>query len=269
MTQEDSTLTPVFEASPGAETKLHILLAEDNLINQHMTRATLTKRGHTVIIAANGIEVLEALTKDNFNLILMDVQMPDMDGIQATAAIREMEKQTGEHIRIIALTAHALKGDSDKCLAAGMDDYLTKPIRPNELLQSIENARSYPIPEPDAAQGEPVDLREFENRCSGDPKLIRQLVLLFLGNYHKYLADIREAINRRDPRDLEYRAHFLKGVLTNFSARSARIIAARLEELAKDEKLNDAESVYSALEEQMARVKPCLEAIITATAGHC
>ncbi|MBF0474504.1 MAG: response regulator [Deltaproteobacteria bacterium] len=269
MTQEDTTQTPILEESPGAEPKLHILLAEDNFINQQMTRTTLTKRGHTVVIAGNGIDVLEALAKDKFDLILMDVQMPGMDGIQATAAIREKEKCTGEHIRIIALTAHAQKTDRDRCLAAGMDDYLTKPVRPSELIKCIENAGSCPIPEPDAAQDESVDLLEFKNRCSGDQRLIRQLVLLFFENYHKYLADIREAIDRRDPRDLEYRAHFLKGVLTNFSARSARVIAARLEEMAKDEKLNDVESVYSAMEEQMARVKLCLETIITPTADPC
>ncbi|MBF0495373.1 MAG: response regulator [Deltaproteobacteria bacterium] len=268
-TQDDTPLTPAFEASPGAKPKLHILLAEDNFINQQMTRATLTKKGHTVIIAANGIEVLEALAKDHFDLILMDVQMPDMDGIQATAAIREIEKQTGEHIRIVALTAHAFEEDRDKCLAAGMDDYLAKPVRSSELLKNIENGGTCSVLAPDTAPDVPVDLRDFENRCSGDQRLIGQLIQLFFQNYHKYLADIREAMDRRDPRDLEYRAHFLKGVLTNFSARPARIIAARLEEMAKDEKLNDVESVYAALEEQMARVRLCLEAVITPTPGPC
>jgi CheY-like chemotaxis protein len=115
-----------------------VLLAEDNLVNQRLVVRLLEKRGHRVVVAATGLEALKALEKESFDLVLMDVQMPDMDGLEATAAIREREKDTGVHQAVVALTAHAMKGDREKCLAAGMDGYLTKPIRPQELDQLLE-----------------------------------------------------------------------------------------------------------------------------------
>jgi len=121
---------------PGSSLKL--LLAEDNTVNQRLAVRLLEKRGHRVVVAANGVEALAALKKDNFDLVFMDVQMPEMDGMEATAAIREKEKRTGEHIVVVALTAHAMKGDREKCLAAGMDGYLSKPIRPQELDDVLE-----------------------------------------------------------------------------------------------------------------------------------
>ncbi|MGA7573293.1 MAG: response regulator [Terriglobales bacterium] len=118
---------------PKPETVLHILLAEDNPVNQKVARRMFEKRHHQVVVAGNGIEALEALQKYNFDLVFMDVQMPEMDGMEATARIRLEEKLTGSHQIIIALTAHAMKGDRERCLEAGMDDYLTKPIRHQEL----------------------------------------------------------------------------------------------------------------------------------------
>jgi signal transduction histidine kinase/DNA-binding response OmpR family regulator len=112
---------------------LEILVAEDNLVNQRLALRLLEKRGHRVVLAANGRKALEALEKHNYDLVFMDVQMPEMDGMEATAKIRATEKLTGGHIPVVALTAHAMKGDQELCLAAGMDDYLTKPIRPAEL----------------------------------------------------------------------------------------------------------------------------------------
>jgi signal transduction histidine kinase/DNA-binding response OmpR family regulator len=117
---------------------LRVLLAEDNLVNQRLAVRLLEKRGHRVVVAGNGREALEALGKESFDLVLMDVQMPEMDGFAATAAIREMEKSGGRHQTVIALTAHAMKGDRERCIAAGMDDYLTKPIRPEELDALLE-----------------------------------------------------------------------------------------------------------------------------------
>jgi PAS domain S-box-containing protein len=117
---------------------LSVLLAEDNLVNQRLAVRLLEKRGHRVVVAGTGVEALSALEKERFDLVLMDVQMPEMDGLEATAAIREKEKSTGAHQAVVALTAHAMKGDREKCLAGGMDGYLTKPIRPNELDQLLE-----------------------------------------------------------------------------------------------------------------------------------
>jgi two-component system, sensor histidine kinase and response regulator len=115
-----------------------VLLAEDNPVNQRLAVRLLEKRGHSVVVAGNGREALEALEKQSFDLVFMDVQMPEMDGLEATAAIREKEKGSGVHRPIIALTAHAMKGDRERCLASGMDGYLTKPIRPQELDEILE-----------------------------------------------------------------------------------------------------------------------------------
>jgi len=112
---------------------LRILLAEDNLVNQRLATRLLEKRGHSVFIASNGREALEALEKETYDLVLMDVQMPEMDGPEATMRIRQKEILSGGHQQIVALTAHAMKGDEEKCLSAGMDGFLTKPIRPQEL----------------------------------------------------------------------------------------------------------------------------------------
>jgi two-component system, sensor histidine kinase and response regulator len=117
---------------------LRVLLAEDNLVNQRLAVRLLEKRGHRVTVAATGLEALRALEKDAFDLVLMDVQMPEMDGLEATAVLREKEKSTGAHQAVVALTAHAMKGDREKCIAGGMDGYLTKPIRPQELDQLLE-----------------------------------------------------------------------------------------------------------------------------------
>jgi len=120
-------------------TFLRVLLAEDNAVNQRLAVRLLEKRGHMVVVAGNGREALEALEKESFDLVLMDVQMPEIDGLAATEAIREKEKVTGTHLAVVALTAHAMKGDRERCLAAGMDDYLSKPIRPPELDAILES----------------------------------------------------------------------------------------------------------------------------------
>jgi len=131
---------------------LRVLLAEDNPVNQRLAVRLLEKRGHRVTVAGNGRETLDALDRENFDLVFMDVQMPEMDGMEATTAIRDKEKRTGQHQPIIALTAHAMTGDREKCLAGGMDGYLTKPIRPQQLDEILQQY---------AARGgaqEPVDL---------------------------------------------------------------------------------------------------------------
>ena len=118
---------------------LRILVAEDNAVNRLLVTALLRKRGHTILTVVNGREAVAAVTEDVFDIVLMDVQMPEMDGLEATAAIRRLEAVTGAHVPIIALTAHAMKGDREICLAAGMDEYLSKPINPTQLFALIES----------------------------------------------------------------------------------------------------------------------------------
>jgi two-component system, sensor histidine kinase and response regulator len=118
--------------------KLRILLAEDNMVNQRLAFRLLEKQGHVIVLANNGQEALDHLLKDSFDLILMDVQMPDVDGLEATREIRKREVSTGKHIPIVAMTAHAMEGDRERCIEAGMDDYISKPIKASMLFEVIE-----------------------------------------------------------------------------------------------------------------------------------
>jgi two-component system sensor histidine kinase/response regulator len=124
----------------------HVLVAEDNIVNQKLVARLLEKWGHTVVLASTGTEVLRALDRELFDLVLMDVQMPDMDGLQATAVIRAQEHRTGTHVPIIALTAYVMPGDEAQCLAAGMDAYVTKPIRPADLLAALQRIMEEKVP---------------------------------------------------------------------------------------------------------------------------
>jgi CheY-like chemotaxis protein len=146
------------QGARGPMGSLRVLLAEDNPVNQLLATRLLEKRGHRVVVAANGREALAALEKESYDLVFMDIQMPDMDGIEATAAIRERENSSGKHQPVIALTAHAMKGDQERCLDAGMDDYLSKPIQPHELddiLEKYIGRRMEAVNMPqDAARGE-------------------------------------------------------------------------------------------------------------------
>jgi two-component system, sensor histidine kinase and response regulator len=140
--EKDRTTLVTRHSLREARRNLRILLAEDNAVNQTLVVRLLEKRGHTAVVANNGREaltILEESAPGGFDLVLMDVQMPEMDGFETAAAIREKEKSTGQHLPIIALTPHAMKGDRDRCLAAGMDGYISKPIRPEELFQVIDN----------------------------------------------------------------------------------------------------------------------------------
>ena len=132
-------LTRYSLASETGPRNLRILLAEDNAINQKIARALLEKRGHSVALAINGRQALEQWEQHSFDVILMDVQMPEMDGFEATGLIRQQEQISGQRIPIIALTAHALKGDEERCLSAGMDSYVTKPIQAKQLFLAIES----------------------------------------------------------------------------------------------------------------------------------
>ena len=136
-----------------ASRSLRILLAEDNIVNEKVACAILNKAGHTVEVARDGLQAVRIMASGSFDIVLMDVQMPEMDGFEATAAIREMEKHTGAHTPVIAMTAHALGGYEERCLAAGMDGYVTKPIRREQLLQTLAEFQGEPEPSAVAGSG--------------------------------------------------------------------------------------------------------------------
>ena len=202
---------------------LHILLAEDSFVNQKLVVTLLEREGHAVTVVGNGRAALAALAAESFDLVLMDVQMPEMDGLEATAAIRVRERQTGGHMPIVAMTAHALKGDRERCLEAGMDEYISKPIHVRQLLETIERAVGGPAApetpaEAPAAESETMDWNEVLKAARGDRKLLGTIVAAALDELPRLLAAIREAIAAGDATGLRLSAHTLKGSVQYFGA---------------------------------------------------
>ena len=242
--------------------QLRILLAEDNAVNRELTVRILSKRGHSVTVAANGKLALEALETQAFDLILMDVQMPEMDGFEATGAIRKQEAVTGTRIPIIAMTAHAMKGDRERCLAAGMDGYISKPVQAEELLKLAEAFATGDGGPIDSAK-EPVHSVMDRNlalaRVDGDESLLADLAKLFIEESPKMLAAVRQAVSSKDPERLQRAAHSLKGAVATFAAQNACEAALRLERLGRAGDLADAEKAYASLESQIERLRSVLE----------
>ena len=164
-----------------------MLLAEDNAVNQRLTVRLLEKRGHTVTVVQDGTEALAALRRQTFDVVLMDIQMPHMDGLATTQAIRACEQDTTTHVPIVAMTANAMQGDRERCLAAGMDGYVTKPLRPTELFEVITRltaSAAYPPETPAAPEEEQdiLDRKTLWERVAGDADLLREIVELFLAD---------------------------------------------------------------------------------------
>jgi two-component system sensor histidine kinase/response regulator len=250
-----------------ARPKLRILVVEDNAVNQRLAVRLLEKQGHEVDVAANGREALAKLAAGPpFDLALMDVQMPEMDGLEATAAIRREEERTGRHLPILAMTAHALKGDRERCLAAGMDGYVSKPLHPEELYAGLRGVLQPPR-EPSAglptepARGAPVDHAALLARVEGDSGLLREMAELFLKTYPKLLDEIRRAIERQDALALERAAHTLKGSVSNFVAREAFLAATELENMATRRDLALAPRACGELAGTLERLRPALESL--------
>ncbi|MFL5401816.1 MAG: response regulator [Gemmatimonadales bacterium] len=236
--------------------RLKILLAEDNLVNQQLVVRILEKRGHSVDVVGNGVQALDALKRAEFDLVLMDIQMPEMDGFEATAAIRAGESSSGISIPIIALTAHAMTGDRERCLAAGMDAYLSKPIRAAELIQTIESLMPELPPSMPTdgkrpvtgEKGESFDRAALLALVEGDVAILRDLVDIFLADTPALLTDLRDAVARRDANRIEFLAHRLRGSVANFQAGSAVFAAQRLEEMAGLGQLLEVEKMLSDFE---------------------
>jgi PAS domain S-box-containing protein len=252
----------------AARRKLRILVAEDNTINLELLTRLLQKDGHTVMAVTTGREAVDLLDKDaaHCDIVLMDVEMPDMDGFQATAVIREKEQLSGKHIPIIALTAYALKGDRERCLAAGMDGYVSKPIRYQDLIETIQNLvlDVSNIPTPAPAEETPVGVLDealLVSRVDNDPQLLSDLVELFLVECPRLVDEIRLALDMKDAKAVERGAHSLKGCTSNLAAQMASEAALKLERLARAGDLVDADCVLQELEYQLELLKPALLAV--------
>jgi signal transduction histidine kinase/CheY-like chemotaxis protein len=253
--------------------RLRILLAEDNVINRAVATGILQKPGHTVVHAANGREVLSALGTGSFDLIFMDIQMPEMDGLEATHRIRALEAATKHHLPIVAMTAHAMAGDRERCLAAGMDDYIAKPLRKEDVLSVLEHrhfAAADSVPEPPrpgsngtkAAQP-PLSLctrEELLEQCDGDEELMGRLIALFRENTPRLLDDIRNAIARRAGPDLARAAHALLSSLGAFGAEEACRLTRELGTQAHQENYENTDRTFAALERRTSEIHTALAA---------
>jgi PAS domain S-box-containing protein len=250
----------------------HILLVEDNPVNQEVTLGMLQLLGCRVDLAANGREAVEAVSQNRYDLVLMDCQMPEMDGYAATRAIRKSETcQT----RIIALTANALAGDSDQCLAAGMDDYISKPFTLQTLRASLERwlpagveGAALPAAEEGTGAVGPVDAKALENiralQAPGGPNLLSRVIGLYLSGSPKLLEDLREAAVRRDADALRNASHTLKSSSANLGALSLSSLCKELETNAREGRVDDAAEAVAGIEAEYGRVKAFLEDLAAA-----
>jgi PAS domain S-box-containing protein len=248
-----------------SQRSLRLLLTEDNVVNQKLALRLLEKRGHTVVVAANGKEALEALARQAFDVVLMDVQMPEMDGFEATAIIRAQEKTTGGHVPIVAMTAHAMKGDRERCLQVGMDGYISKPLQPSELFEAVEGLAAAGAPSPglviSVENAGPVFDVEFALRgVGGDRELLKEIIDVYFVECPRWMAEIGAALARGDAATLRRMAHTLKGTLSGFGAAEACALAQRLEDMGRGECLQGGPKVCAALAEALARLEPALAA---------
>jgi CheY-like chemotaxis protein/HPt (histidine-containing phosphotransfer) domain-containing protein len=257
-----------------------ILLAEDGVVNRQVAVGLLEKRGHHVTVVDNGQRAVEACRDKTFDLILMDVQMPVLDGFAATAAIRESEAKSDKHTPIIAMTAHAMMGDRERCLAAGMDDYVSKPFRPRALFEAVErvapaasnegaisNAAPSPrVSEPECPQtcdssSQAFDRDEALRNVGGSSAVLTEMIELFATECPKQMAGIAAAHESGDPHAVMRAAHTLKGSLALFAAEAAAAAARRIEMMARDGNLEEYPEAWAELERHVGEVLQALRAL--------
>ncbi len=268
---------------------LRILLAEDSVVNQKLAVGLLERNGHSVVVANNGKLAAEMALTQDFDLILMDVQMPEMDGMQATALIRKQQQQTGVRVPIVAMTAHAMKGDRDRCLAAGMDDYLSKPIRPKQLFEKIAEvlgAAQTASESPSCNSDVPTALAESDEATAavgdqenatpsacetinwsmalrgvnGDESLLKAVIDEFLKESPKLISEMHKALDEQDAKSFRRAAHTMKSSLRYVGCPGASRAASELEQLGKTEDLTPAPAAVNLLKGQLERLRPALVA---------
>ncbi len=252
--------------------RLQILVAEDNPVNQLFARRTLERAGHDVTVVGNGAAAVEALAAMSFDVVLMDIQMPTLDGYQATAKIREQERETGRHQPIIAMTAHAMKGDREHCLAMGMDEYVSKPIRSELLFQAIRIVLSRvpyrhatstleyrSAPAPDQL---PIEPAEDVQESPEDAAFRRELAEMFLEDYPHLMSKIRESIDARDGAELKLAAHTLKGSTGVFKDSTAYDAALQMELVGRDVAWERAEAAWATLSDEIDRLSAALTTLV-------
>ncbi|MDK2123878.1 response regulator [Parachitinimonas caeni] len=253
--------------------RLHILLVEDNPVNQKLAVRLLEKLGHRIVVAENGQEALDFSADGQFDLVLMDVQMPVMGGLEATRLIREREAGSSQHLPIVAMTANAMQGDREICLQAGMDGYVSKPINPQILIEEIDRVLDR-LGNPDAPAAaaaavaltvtevinfDAIDMKEALARLGGDRGLLREIANIFLDDYPKRLEEVRAAISVEDGVQLSRAAHNIKGVAGNLSANPLREVALEMEAAGKRGDIGHARNLLRDLEKRLSELARVLE----------
>jgi signal transduction histidine kinase/DNA-binding response OmpR family regulator len=267
---------PIVKGEVNGVNRLRILVAEDNAVNQKLIVRLLDKLGYRTDVAANGLEVLDAIDAIPYAAVLMDCQMPEMDGYEATRAIRRRETLAASpphsqhrppvRLPIIAMTANAMQGDREKCLEVGMDDYISKPINPEALKTTLERWTSPQVTSdaslPEAPQGSTTgsvfDLEEALARVDGDRGLLVELVEIFLDEYPTTLVALQTAVAAKDSHGVYQAAHTLKGSVGNFGATTAMEASRALEMLGRQGELSEATAALTVLEEELGRLHSAL-----------
>lgn len=259
----DGRTGPAAERIASPTRTLRVLVAEDNPVNRKLVTTLLRKRGHKVTAVDNGRQAVDAVASaraDGFDVVLMDIQMPDMSGFEAAAAIRERERSRNTRLPIIALTAHAMRGDRERCLDAGMDGYLSKPIDVDELIATVERVGGAPPGEaPAAAETQPTNTT-FDERaalayCGGERRLLRDVIRLFQSDCPASLRRIDLALRKRDSEALRLAAHRLKGAIATVGCSAGREAAAELERAAASRRFDEADRANAKLRQEIERLE--------------
>jgi signal transduction histidine kinase/DNA-binding response OmpR family regulator len=240
---------------PLADRSRRVLVVDDGELNREVLRHLLEQRGHVATLVKSGREALEALARETFDVVLMDVQMPEMDGVETTRLIRER----GFKVPVVAVTAHAMRGDRERFLAAGMDGYVSKPVRPRELHEAVEGMGrgEGEAPKPPADPGNSAPVIDWDGaleRAGGSAKIRARLAEVFLREGPALVASIREAEGKGDAESLRRHAHTLKSSLDLFGAAAARAIALRIEELGHEGRTGEAAAAAGELEAKVVEV---------------
>ncbi len=266
---------------------LRLLLVEDNPVNQMFAVAILEKKGHNVRIAINGQEALDILEKEQFDAVLMDIQMPVLDGLEATRRIRIREKESGKHIPIIAMTAHAMQRDKEECFEVGMDHYISKPIRTEHLFEMLDGiAPSVEVsaePQPASVGAAPMlrfdqptpaatpvatslvedklifDRAEALEQCLGSVEMLTQLARVFSQNADQMMAAINDAITAHDAKALHRSAHTFKGAVGNLAAKKGYDAALRLEQMGRNNDMTGAQEAFEQLQQILNLLRSSLQ----------
>jgi PAS domain S-box-containing protein len=259
---QESSVAAAADVTCFAGRKLRVLVAEDNDLNQQVVHHFLTRQGHTVVIAADGRQALAAAEADCFDLMLLDVHMPELDGLEVIQAVRRREQSSGTHLPVIALTARSMKGDRERCLAAGMDDYLAKPFRRHELFATMARVLGGRSPVPAIAPNPApavglLDSAALLTACDGDQVLLDRMIAVYRTNAATHLDRVGTAVGAQDPAALREAMHKLRGLVAPFSTRAADV-ALRLEETAANGRLDGAVEQHAALAAMMAALGPLL-----------